>query len=125
MFAVFTALRWAAYNKARKVSQFDDPTPSLPLASEYHWGFSIVVSGVALLAHVLFMVGQSQIVWNTAALGKFNNIHVNGTVPVLQTNIDFRITKFAPPTAFLQNHSYFDLVNLQILVRSRPHVSKP
>ena len=86
--------------------------PSLPLASEYHWGFSIVVSAVALLAHCLFMVGQSQIVWNTAALGKFNNIHVNGTVPVLQANIDFRITKFAPPVAFLQNHSYFDLVNL-------------
>ena len=58
------------------------------------------------------MVGQSQIVWNTAALAKFDGIHVNGTVPVLQNVIDFRITHLAPPTAFLQNHSYFDLVHL-------------
>lgn len=118
LFGVYTGLRWQAYNKARKAPQEkDEPSvePSideLPLASEHHWGVSVVVSAVAILAHVLFMVGQSQIVWNTAAMSHFKDLHVNGTVPVLQTDIDFRITDFAPATAFLQNHSYFDLVNL-------------
>ena len=112
LFGAFTAVRWMLYNKARKTSQIDDPSPPVPLASEYHWGFSIIISATALLAHVLFTVGQSQIVWNTAAEAKFNNIHVNGTVPVLQKEIDFKITKLDPSTVLLQNHSYFDLVDL-------------
>ena len=112
LFGAFTAFRWGRYNRARQNLQLDDPAPPVPLASEYHWGCSVIVSASALVAHVLFTVGQSQIVWNTAAEARFNNIHVNGTVPVLQTQIDFKITKLDPSVVQLQNHSYFDLVDL-------------
>jgi len=112
LFGAFTAFRWMLYNKARKTTLMDDPSPPVPLASEYHWGFSVIVSATALVAHALFTVGQSQIVWNTAAEAKFSDIHVNGTVPVLLKQVDFKITKLAPNAAELQNHSYFDLVDL-------------